>query len=102
MNDKLKEGGCNPEPTDVQRAQWRKHHKAGTTPGNPKWYRASNPTPKAPFTIRPAPVYPALKPATYFKNPKWDYKNEARKAKDNIRNYVAAFNEHMHFTEVDK
>lgn len=29
----------NPEPTDVQRATWRRHKVAGTSPGNPKWYK---------------------------------------------------------------
>ena len=29
----------NPEPTDVQLALFRRHKAAGTTPGNPKWYK---------------------------------------------------------------
>ena len=35
----------NPEPTDVQRAIWRRHKAAGTSPGNPKWYK--------PFVVKP-------------------------------------------------
>ena len=35
----------NPEPTDVQRATWRRHKAAGTSPGNPKWYK--------PQTVKP-------------------------------------------------
>ena len=31
--------GLNPEPTDVQLATFRRHKAAGTTPGNPKWYK---------------------------------------------------------------
>lgn len=50
----------NPEPTDIQRATWRKHKAAGTSPGNPKWYRPRV-FPK-PFTFTPnrAPVFPRL------------------------------------------
>ena len=35
----------NPEPTDVQRALWRRHKAAGTSPGNPKWYKPQKVTP---------------------------------------------------------
>ena len=35
----------NPEPTPVQFAQFRRHRAAGTSPGNPKWYK--------PPTIKP-------------------------------------------------
>ena len=31
--------GLNPEPTDVQLALFRRHKQAGTSPGNPKWYK---------------------------------------------------------------
>lgn len=30
----------NPEPTDLQLALFRRHKAAGTTPGNPKWYKS--------------------------------------------------------------
>jgi len=29
----------NPEPTEVQWARYQRHKAAGTSPGNPKWYR---------------------------------------------------------------
>lgn len=29
----------NPEPTDIQWAQFKRHKAAGTSPGNPKWYK---------------------------------------------------------------
>lgn len=83
----------NPEPTDVQRAQWRRHHKKGTSPGNPKWYRAPNPTPKAPFTWRPgmAPVYPKLSPAeSDYRKPAPD-PFEAARGKETTAEYVAAY-----------
>jgi hypothetical protein len=32
-------GGLNPEPTELQWALYRRHKRAGTSPGNPKWYR---------------------------------------------------------------
>ena len=55
----LNDEGLNPEPTDVQRATLRRHQKAGTSPGNPKWYRS--PAVK-PFTFTPGlpPKYPRL------------------------------------------
>ena len=47
----------NPAPTDVQFATYRRHKKAGTTPGNPKWYK---PLVVKPFIFREGkpPVYP--------------------------------------------
>jgi hypothetical protein len=52
-------GKCwlNPEPTDVQLATYARHKRAGTTPGNPKWYKPTKaPTPFR-FVPGMAPVY---------------------------------------------
>ena len=52
----------NPAPTDVQRALYRRHRAAGTSPGNPKWYNRIAAKLPAPFTFVPGrkPVYPRL------------------------------------------
>lgn len=87
----------NPEPSDVQRAQWRRHHKAGTSPGMPKWYKASNPPAKAPFTIRPDPVYPKLPTGAEYRasNPRFRWKKApiaaAKAAGDDVRAYCEAY-----------
>ena len=49
----------NPEPTDVQLATFRRHKAAGTTPGNPKWYK---PDVVKPFEFKAGlpPKYPHL------------------------------------------
>lgn len=51
--------GLNPEPTAAQWALYRRHRDAGTSPGNPKWYK--DPSIK-PFVFVPdkAPRYPRL------------------------------------------
>lgn len=46
----------NPEPTDVQRATYRRHQRKGTSPGNPKWYKK--------FTVQPF-VFVAGKPPVF-------------------------------------
>ena len=88
------EGGLNPEPTDLQRAQWRKHKLAGTSPGNPKWYK---PVAIAPFVFKAglAPIYPKIESgATWFHRHESHqhpdpFKEAAGKA--DLRAYVAAY-----------
>jgi hypothetical protein len=50
----------NPEPTDVQRAIWRRHKAKGTTPGNPKWYKVPKLPARLEFKYGQKPKYPAL------------------------------------------
>jgi hypothetical protein len=47
----------NPEPTPAQWLTYRRHRKAGTSPGNPRWYRNSA---FNPFVFKPnqPPQYP--------------------------------------------
>lgn len=98
LNDGHDLSRLNPEPTDVQRAIWRKHHKAGTTPGNPKWYRASTLPKTRVFKPGAAPVYPAwckgvpkTKPITCFPKP------NQLPAEPTTREYVDVFEEDNHY-----
>ena len=88
----------NPDPTDVQRAVWRRHHKAGTSPGNPKWYKAPVlPKPPKPWAGQ-APVYPAL-PSGQAYRLAWIKKRKGMapdpfhkaRGKDSTTAYVAAY-----------
>ena len=97
---KSRNAGINPEPTDVQRAIWRKHKKAGTSPGNPKWYHAPQTAAKAPFAWKAgaAPVYPSwckgvpkTKPITHFPKP------NQLPAEPTTREYVDVFEETNHY-----
>jgi len=89
----------NPEPTDVQRAQWRRHHKKGTSPGNPKWYRtAALPAPRQ-FKPGQPPKYPALPTGAEYRasdprnrRPKDKDPFIAVKGKETTAEYVAAYN----------
>lgn len=96
----------NPEPTDAQRAAWRKHHARGTSPGNPKYYRSAElPKPRT-FKAGRKPVYPWLPSGAEYhsrKGSKHLRKEEpldAAKAKgDDIRAYVAAFDKASGFKD---
>lgn len=88
----------NPEPTDVQRAIWRRHHKAGTSPGNPKWYRApALPKPPKPWAGQ-KPVYPKLETGQAYRLA-WIKAHEktapdpfqAARGRDSTAAYVAAY-----------
>ena len=86
----------NPEPTDVQRAQWRRHHKKGTSPGNPKWYRtAALPAPRQ-FKPGQPPKYPTLESGAEYKLKRLDEKApdpfKVVRRKETIADYVAAYN----------
>jgi len=87
----------NPEPTDVQRATWRRHHKKGTSPGNPKWYRAATMPKPREFKPGRAPVYPKLPTGAEYRasDPRDQRKVEplaaAKQAGDDVRAYVAAY-----------
>jgi len=84
----------NPEPTDLQRAQWRKHKRAGTSPGNPKWYKSRVIRPFV-FKAGQAPVYPRVESGMAFSY-KDCYKQhpdpfKAAKGIADSREYVAAY-----------
>ena len=55
----------NPEPTDVQLATFRRHKAAGTTPGNPKWYKLQVVRPFV-FKAGAAPILPRLPTGAAF------------------------------------
>jgi hypothetical protein len=65
MSNDLKDN-LNPEPTDVQLACFRRHKVAGTSPGNPKWYR---PLVVKPFVFKAElpPNYPRLPTGQQFR-----------------------------------
>jgi len=85
----------NPEPTDIQRVQWRKHKRAGTSPGNPKWYK---PQAVRPFVFKPgqAPVYPKIESGSdwHYRDTKGRHHPDPFKMAKGIadsREYVAAY-----------
>lgn len=88
----------NPEPTDLQRAIWRRHHKAGTSPGNPKWYRtAALPAPRQ-FKPGQPPKYPALESGAEYMikhgdqiRPKSKDPFTVARGKETTAEYVAAY-----------
>lgn len=88
----------NPEPTDQQRAIWRRHHKAGTSPGNPKWYRAAAlPKPAKPW-VGQKPVYPAIETGQEYRTRRAKELKElapdpfhAARGKESTAAYVAAY-----------
>lgn len=85
----------NPEPTDVQRAIWRRHHKKGTSPGNPKWYRAASMPKPRKFKPGQPPVYPKIESGQAYRRAHLadvapDPFRVAR-GEETVAGYVAAF-----------
>lgn len=89
----------NPEPTDLQRATWRRHHKAGTSPGNPKWYAVPRLPAYREFKPGQKPVYPRIETGQqwrakhsrdYIKGPD---PFKAVRGKTTTAKYVAAYEE---------
>ena len=54
---KLKPCPLNPSPTDVQLATFARHKRAGTSPGNPKWYKPVKAPSPFRFVSGMSPVY---------------------------------------------
>ena len=64
----------NPEPTDVQLALFKRHKQAGTSPGNPKWYKSLV---VKPFEFKGGPAkYPPIPTGL-----QWNIKHGRQKAR---------------------
>ena len=75
----------NLEPTDAQLALFYRHKAAGTTPGNPKWYKPQGVRPFV-FKAGAAPVLPRMPTGAAWNTA--HNKNSVRKGHDLITKYV--------------
>jgi len=96
----LFQASLNPDVDPAALRLFKKHVKAGTTPGNPKWYRAAIVRARK-FIAGAKPVYPRLETGA-----QWFHEHHSKHEQDvfaqlagcdDVREYVRAFEEAKHF-----